>query len=74
VELPIALLNVARRKLDQLAAATNLAQLAVPTTNHLEALKRDRMGQYAIRINRKYRICFTWTANGPIDVEITDYL
>ena len=70
---PESLLDVARRKLDQLNAVTRLADLGFPPNNHLEALKGDRKGQYSIRINRQYRICFRWTQNGPADVEIVDY-
>lgn len=64
---------VARRKLDQLASASELRDLASPPGNRLEALKRDRLGQYSIRINDQWRVCFVWTAQGPKDVEIVDY-
>jgi proteic killer suppression protein len=47
--------------------------LRSPPENRLEALKGDRQGQYSIRINDQYRICFRWTENGPADVEIVDY-
>ncbi len=50
-----------------------LDELQVPTGNRLEMLAADRKGQYSIRINNQYRICFIWTKNGSIDVEITDY-
>lgn len=63
----------ARRKLDQLAAAIELRDLLAPPGNRLEALKADRLGQHSIRINDQWRICFIWTADGPIDVEIVDY-
>ena len=65
--------NVARRKLDQLNAAVSLKGLRVPPGNRLEALKGDRRGQYSVRINDQYRVCFRWTAAGPADVEIVDY-
>lgn len=65
--------NVAERKLTQLAAAANLEFLKSPPGNHLEQLKRDREGQYSIRINQQWRICFVWGAEGPSDVEIVDY-
>jgi proteic killer suppression protein len=45
----------------------------VPPNNKLEALTRDRKGQYSIRINDQYRICFTWQESGPENVEVTDY-
>jgi len=47
--------------------------LRVPPANRLEALKRDRKGQHAIRINDQWRICFVWTDAGPANVEIVDY-
>ena len=64
---------VALRKLDQIEAAMNLEDLAVPPGNRLEPLKGDRAGQHSIRINGKYRICFEWKADGAHDVEIVDY-
>lgn len=65
--------NVARRKLRQLQIAGRLDDLRVPPGNRLEALKGDRAGQYSIRVNDQYRICFRWTAAGAADVEIVDY-
>jgi proteic killer suppression protein len=53
--------------------AVTLADLAVPRGNRLEALKGDRLGQYSIRVNDQWRICFKWTDGGPADVEIVDY-
>ena len=70
---PAALWEVARRKLDQLNAAVRLSDLRLPPSNHLEPLKGDRKGQYSIRINQQYRLCFAWTETGPADVEIVDY-
>ena len=64
---------VARRKLDQLDAATRLDTLGVPPGNRLEALKGERAGQYSIRINDKYRVCFGWTEAGAESVSIVDY-
>ena len=64
---------VALRKLDMLAAAAVLEDLRSPPANRLEALKRDRKGQHSIRINDQFRVCFTWTPQGPADVEIVDY-
>lgn len=65
--------RVALRKLAQLNAAEELAQLRLPPGNRLEALRGDRSGQYSIRINDQWRVCFRWTAEGPEDVEICDY-
>ncbi len=64
----------AEMKLDQLDAATGLPDLALPG-NRLEALKGDRQGQYSIRINDQWRICFEWPKGspGPVRVEIVDY-
>lgn len=63
----------ARRKLLQLHAATELASLRIPPGNQLEALKGDRKGQYSIRINEQWRICFVWQDDGAQQVEIVDY-
>jgi len=68
-----AVLAVAERKLTQLHAAETLEFLRAPPGNRLEALKGDRAGQYSIRINNQYRVCFRWTSEGPEDVEIVDY-
>ncbi len=67
------ILTVATRKLMMLDAAQTLDFLKSPPGNRLEALKGDRKGQYSIRINDQYRLCFGWTSEGPIDVEIVDY-
>jgi proteic killer suppression protein len=64
---------VARRKLRQLQIAGRLEDLRVPPGNRLEALKGERAGQYSIRVNDQYRVCFHWTAAGAEDVEIVDY-
>ena len=64
---------VARRKLDQLAAAHDLRDMEIPPGNRLEALKHKRRGQHSVRINDQWRVCFVWTAQGPTDVEIVDY-
>ena len=53
--------------------ARSLNDSRVPPANRLEALKRDRKGQHAMRINDQWRICFTWTDAGPANVEIVDY-
>ena len=64
---------VARRKLRQLQIAGRLDDLRVPPANRLEALKGDRSGQYSIRVNDQYRVCFHWAAAGAEGVEIVDY-
>lgn len=71
--LPSAMLNIATRKLDLLDSVIALEELRVPPGNRLEALSGTRKGQFSIRINDKYRICFKWKEAGPYDVEITDY-
>jgi len=65
----------AETRLDRLDAATSLADLAALPGNRLEALKGDRAGQFSIRINDQWRICFSWPEGsiGPTDVEIVDY-
>jgi proteic killer suppression protein len=60
-------------KLEQLHHAGALDDLRVPPGNRLEALSGDRAGSHSIRINQQWRICFTWTANGPAQVAIVDY-
>ena len=71
--LPSSMRDVTTRKLDQLDSVIALEELRVPPGNRLEALSRDRKGQFSIRINDQYRICFKWKEAGPYDVEITDY-
>jgi len=70
---PADLLAMTRRKLGYLPAPTNLNDLRAPPGNRLEALKGDRRGQHAIRVNDQWRICFVWTSDGPRDVEFVDY-
>ena len=65
--------KAAARKLDMLSAAVTLDDLRSPPGNRLEALKGDRAGQYSIRINDQFRVCFEWTDQGPANVEIADY-
>ena len=65
--------RAAWRKLAMLDAAETLRDLRVPPGNRLEKLAGDRQGQYSIRINRQWRICFRWSEAGPEDVEIVDY-
>jgi len=70
---PQTLWRIAFRKLDQLDSVEVLGDLKVPPGNRLELLIGDRDGQYSIRINDRYRICFYWTETGPQEVEIVDY-
>ena len=63
----------AARRLTLLDNAEALRDLAVLPSNRLEAMQGDRAGQYSIRINAQWRICFRWTDDGPCDVEIVDY-
>ena len=65
--------SVAERKLTQLHAAATLDSLRAPPGNRLEALTGDRRGQHSIRINDQWRLCFVWSAEGVLDVEIVDY-
>lgn len=64
---------VAERKLSQLEAAQTLEFLRSPPGNRLEKLFGDRDGQYSIRVNDQFRVCFVWTDHGPAEVEIVDY-
>ncbi|RXF69612.1 type II toxin-antitoxin system RelE/ParE family toxin [Hansschlegelia zhihuaiae] len=70
---PTDIFRAAFRKLTMLNSAATLEDLASPPGNRLEALKGDRAGQYSIRINDQFRICFIWSAAGPTDVEVVDY-
>ncbi len=63
----------AEKKLEILDAADSLNDLVILSSNRFEALTGDRLGQYSIRINRQWRICFEWSQNGPENIEITDY-
>ncbi|MFG0410223.1 type II toxin-antitoxin system RelE/ParE family toxin [Pseudomonas sp. FYR_11] len=65
--------SVAERKLAMLDAAAELRDLRSPPGNRLEALSGNRAGQHSIRVNDQWRLCFTWTDNGPANVEIIDY-
>ncbi|WP_319561162.1 type II toxin-antitoxin system RelE/ParE family toxin [Marispirochaeta sp.] len=70
---PSDLFKIARRKLGFLEDAVDLKDLRIPPGNRLEPLKGDRAGQYSIRINDQWRVCFRWTDGNAFDVEITDY-
>ena len=72
-KLPQVIQRAAVIKLIMLNAATVLDTLRVPPSNHLEALHHDREGQYSIRINKQWRICFAWNGSDAFDVEIVDY-
>jgi proteic killer suppression protein len=63
----------AERRLQILDSATRLQDLAAVPSNRLEALRGGRQGQYSIRINQRWRICFEWREDGPYNVEIVDY-
>lgn len=65
--------KVARRKLMQLDSVVRLDELRVPPSNRFEALKGKRRGEYSIRINDQYRLCFHWGDTGPYDVRVEDY-
>jgi proteic killer suppression protein len=71
--LPADIQSVARRKLRMLANASVLDDLRIPPANRLEALKGQRKGQYSIRINDQWRVCFRWIDGDAHDVEIVDY-
>ncbi len=60
-------------KLYEIDAAANVSDLKIPPSNYLEQLAGDRKGQYSIRINQQYRICFEWQDNNAYNVEIVDY-
>lgn len=71
--IPANIQRVALRKLKFLAAVDNLNDLGKQPGNRLEALKGDREGQFSIRINQRYRICFAWADKNAHEVEIIDY-
>lgn len=71
--LPYDLQQRARRKLRMLNSAETLVDLAVPPGNRLEPMRGDRAGQYSIRINDQWRVCFRWREGDSYDVEIVDY-
>jgi proteic killer suppression protein len=71
--LPPQIERVALRKLTQLHRSRELRDMRLPPGNRLEGLKGDRIGQYSVRINDQWRICFRWREDGAYDVEIVDY-
>lgn len=72
-KLPHKIQGIAFDKLQILDLITNISELKVPPSNNLEKLKGDRHGQYSIRINKQWRICFNWKNNNAYNVEIIDY-
>jgi len=70
---PSAIVKIAQRKLTMIDKAGRLEDLLAPPGNRLEALKGDRKGQYSIRINDQWRVCFVWSDGNAFDVEIVDY-
>lgn len=72
-KLPTELHRRALIKLHMIDTAENVSDLRIPPANFLEQLQGDRAGQYSIRINQQYRICFVWDDNNAYDVEIVDY-
>ncbi|GJQ47844.1 hypothetical protein KsCSTR_25050 [Candidatus Kuenenia stuttgartiensis] len=73
LKLPRDIQKTARRKLEILEGAEILMDLRIPPNNHLEKLSKDRNGQYSIRINDQWRICFEWRGGDAYNVEIVDY-
>ncbi len=71
--LPREIQGTARRKLKMIDAATTVSTLRVPPGNHLETLKGNRKGEWSIRINDQWRICFEWKDGNALKVEIVDY-
>ena len=71
--LPADIQRRARMRLQRVVAATRLSDLSVPPSHRLEALGSDRTGQYSIRINDQWRVCFRWTERGAMEIEITAY-
>ncbi len=71
--LPPAILRRARMRLQRVVAARALSDLRIPPSHRLEALSGNRKGQHSIRINDKWRVCFRWTGQGAIEIEIVDY-
>ena len=71
--LPAEIQRRARMQLQRVVAATALTDMQVPPSNRLEALRGDRQGQYSIRINDQWRICFVWTDRTAMEIEVTDY-
>jgi proteic killer suppression protein len=73
LKLPSSVQRVAMRKLWMIDAAQTINDLRIPPANHPEQLKGNRRGQYSIRINEQWRVCFKWHQDNAFEVEITDY-
>lgn len=71
--LPVEIQKRAKMRLDRIAAATDLNDLRVPPSHHLEQLGGNREGQHSLRINKQWRVCFKWQGGHAYKVEITDY-
>jgi proteic killer suppression protein len=69
----ILIAKVLMRKLRMIEAAVIIEDLRIPPGNRLEALQGDRVGQYSIRVNEQFRLCFIWTENGAKEIELIDY-
>ena len=63
----------ARMRLQRVVAAVALTDLRVPPSHRLEALRGDRKGQFSIRVNHRWRVCFVWTERGAMEIEVIDY-
>lgn len=72
-KLPHDIQEIALRKIKMINNAVSINDLRIPPANRLEKLERDRAGQYSVRINDQWRICFKWKDGDAYDVEITDY-
>jgi len=72
-KLPSDIQQVALRKLRMINNAKTISDLRIPTANRLEKLMGNRLGQYSIRLNDQWRVCFIWKDGDAIDVEIADY-
>jgi proteic killer suppression protein len=72
-KLPHDIQEIALRKMKMINNAVSINDLRIPPANRLEKLERDRAGQYSVRINDQWRICFKWKDGDAYDVEITDY-
>ena len=70
---PQTLWRITSRKLDQLDSVQLLEELKVPPGNRLEKLTGERRGEFSIRINEQYRVCFMWGKSGPFNVKVADY-
>lgn len=73
LKIPMDIQHVARRKLRMLNNSKKLSDLMLPPSNRLEALKGDRKGEYSIRINKQWRICFMWESGHSNNVKMEDY-